>query len=260
MLAAAVAKDPAYAPARVALGEALRDYAISGWTEFPEDAMAEAERSAHAALAIDPGLASANRLLGDIFMTRQQFDLALAEFDRALAANPSDAWSYLSRGDGLVWSGDQTAAVASLEAAQKLNPGIGYGSLGLSYYLVGRYVDAVAMLNRGLPGEPVPYARAINLAVLAAAYAQLGHAEAAARARADLAKISPFFDRNLLLAQLRSETDRDAPARRARQGGHRRLTSLRETQDRPICRKRPSSNALRQMKMLAIGGYGPSGS
>ena len=70
-----------------------------------------------------------------------------------------------------------------MEAAQKLNPGIGYGSLGLSYYLVGRYADAVAMLNRGLPSEPVPYARAINLAVLAAAYAQLGDPAAAARSR-----------------------------------------------------------------------------
>jgi tetratricopeptide (TPR) repeat protein len=98
--------------------------------------------------------------------------------------------------------------VASLESAQKLNPGIGYGSLGLSYYLVGRYADAVAMLNRGLPSEPVPYLRVINLAVLAAAYAKLGNAQAAARAKADLGKISPFFDRNLLLTQLRSETDR----------------------------------------------------
>ena len=30
-----------------------------------------------------------------------------------------------------MWSGDQAAAVASLEAAQRLNPGIGYGSLGI---------------------------------------------------------------------------------------------------------------------------------
>ena len=64
------------------------------------------------------------------------------------------------------------------------------------------------MLSRGLPSEPAPYARAINLAVLAAAYAQLGDAAAAARTRAELAKVSPFFDRDLLLGQFRSETDR----------------------------------------------------
>ena len=208
ILADAVAKDPSYAPAQVALGDALRDYAISGWTEFPQDAIAQAEGAAHAALALDPDLASASRLLGDIFMTRQQYDLALAEYDRALAANPSDAGSYASRGDGLAWAGDQAAAAASLEAARKLNPGIGYSSLGLTYYLVGRYQDAVAMLDRGLPSESVPYARAINLAVLAASHAQLGNAEAAAQSRAELAKLSPFFDRDLLLGQLRSEADR----------------------------------------------------
>jgi len=208
ILADAVAKDPTYAPAQVALGDSLREYGISGWTEFPEDASAQAEQAAHAALALDPGLASAHRLLGDIFMTRQQYDLALAEYDRAIAANPSDAWSYASRGDGLMWSGDQPAAVASLEAAQRLNPGIGYGSLGLSYYLAGRYADAIAMLDRGLPSEPVPYARAMYLAFLAAGHAQLGNAEAAARAKAELAKVSPFFDREILLGQLRAEADR----------------------------------------------------
>ena len=208
ILADAVAKDPSYAPAQVALGDALREYGLSGWTEFPEDAIAQAERAAHAALALDPGLASASRLLGNIFMTRQQYDLALAEYDRAIAANPSDAESYAYRGDGLVWAGNQVAAVASLEAAQKLNPGIGYGSLGLSYYLVGRYPEAIAMLDRGLPSEPVPFARAANLAVLAASHAQLGNAEAAARSRAELAKVSPFFDRDILLGQLRSEADR----------------------------------------------------
>ena len=208
ILADAVAQDPSYAPAQVALGDALREYGISGWTEFPEDASAQAEEAAHAALALDPGLASANRLLGDIFMTRRQYDLALAEYDRAIAANPSDADSYASRGDGLMWVGDQAAAVASLAAAEKLNPGIGYGSLGISYYLVGRYADAIAMLDRELPSEPVPYARAMYLAVLAASHARLGDAEAAARAKAELARISPFFDRDLLLGQLRAEADR----------------------------------------------------
>jgi class 3 adenylate cyclase/TolB-like protein/Flp pilus assembly protein TadD len=208
VLADAVAKDPSYAPAQVELGYALRDYGLSGWTEFPEDASAQAEQAAHAALALDPDLGSAHRLLGDIFMSRYQYDLALAEYDRAITANPSDAESYASRGDGLVWVGDQLAAVASLEAAQKLNPGIGYGSLSLSYYLVGRYADAIAMLERGLPGEPIPYSRASNLAVLAASHARLGSADAAARAKAELAKVSPFFDREILLGQLRAEADR----------------------------------------------------
>ena len=94
ILAEAVAKDPGYAPAQVALGRALFEYGINGWTEFPRDAIAEAESAAHAALTLDPDLASAYRLLANVYMSRLQFDLALAELDRALAANPSDAESY----------------------------------------------------------------------------------------------------------------------------------------------------------------------
>ena len=208
VLAEAVAKDPSYAPAHAALGWALHEFAINGWTEFPADANAEAERAAHAALAIDPTLATASRLLGSIFLTRQQFDLALAELDRAIAANPSDARSHEYRADALMWSGDPTAAIASLEAARRLNPALGYGGLGICYYLVGRYDDAVAMLTRGLPSKRAPQFRAAMIAVLAATYAEQGNADGAAQARAELARVAPFFDPDFFLRQFRSEVDR----------------------------------------------------
>jgi predicted Zn-dependent protease len=95
-----------------------------------------------------------------------------------------------------------------LEAAQRLNPAIGYGNLGICYYLVGRYDDAGATLTRGGPSERAPQFQAAMIAVLAAAYAQLGKAEGAAQARAELAKVAPFFDADFFLSQLRSETDR----------------------------------------------------
>jgi Tfp pilus assembly protein PilF len=208
ILAEAVAKDPSYAPAHAALGNALFEYAINGWTEFPEDALAQAEQAAHAALALDGELASANRLLGQIFVTRQQLDLALVEIDRALATNPSDARSYEIRGNVLMWSGDQPAAAAALEAAQALNPAIGYVDFGIVYYLLGRYDDAAAMLSRGLPSMRLPADRAAMTAVLAASYAQLGDTDAAAKSRAELAKVAPFFDRDLFVSLFRSEADR----------------------------------------------------
>ena len=158
VLAEAVAKDPAYVPAQAALGQAHFEQGINGWIEFPEDALAQAEHAAHSALAIDGDFASANRLLGQIFVTRQQLDLALVEIDRAIAANPSDARSYEIRGDVLMWSGDQPAAAAALEAAQALNPGLGHLDLGIVYYLLDRYGDAAAMLTPW-PAEPAPAGR-----------------------------------------------------------------------------------------------------
>jgi adenylate cyclase len=208
ILAAAVARDPNYAPAWAALGQALIEQSFNGWTEFPDDARAEAEKAAHAALALDPSLAGAHGLLGNIFLTRKQFDLALAELDLALAANPSDAQSYERRGDVLMWSGDQPAAIASLEAAQRLNPTGIYGNLGMSYYLIGRYRDAVSVLTRSLAGESGPMFRTTALAILAASYAQLGDSDGAARTRAELASVAPFFDTELFVSQFGSERDR----------------------------------------------------
>ncbi len=208
VLAEAIAADPSYAPAHAALGQALFEHAINGWAEFRAEAAAAAERAANAALALDPDQVSANRLLGRIHLGRGQYDLALAELGRALATNPSDAQSYEAQGDALMWSGDHAAAIASLEAAQKLNPAAAHGDLGMIYYLEGRYGDAISALIRSLPIERSPQASAFNLAALAASYAQSGDAAAAARARAELARISPFFDPHLFVSLFRAETDR----------------------------------------------------
>ena len=59
-----------------------------------------------------------------------------------------------------------------------------------------------------MPSERSPSARNQSLAILAAAYAQLGDAGAAARARADLAKVTPFFDPAFFISQFTSATDR----------------------------------------------------
>ena len=77
----------------------------------------------------------------------------------------------------------------------------------MCYYLLGRYGEAVATMTQGIPSER-RRRHAGDLAILAAAYAQLGDTAAAARAKADLAKVTPFFDRELFISQLSSEADR----------------------------------------------------
>ena len=229
ILAEAVAKDPGYAPAHGGTWpSALFDYAINGWTEFPRTPWPQAERAAHAALAIDPDLASASRLLGQIFMTRRQFDLALAELDRALAANPSDARSYEIAGDVLMWSGDQPRrpqlAGSGAEAQSRLSAMVVSGSV---YYLLGRYADAAAaMLTRGLPSEPLPadprhqacrprrrLCPARRQPLAAAGKGRAGEGRAVLRPRPAHQPV-PLGGRSR------------APARRARQGRHRRLTNF----------------------------------
>ena len=94
ILAEAVAKDPGYAPAH---GRSVRPCSTMPSTAGPSSRTMPWPRPSAPRTRrwrSTPDLASANRLLGQIFITRRQFDLALAEVDRALAANPSDARSY----------------------------------------------------------------------------------------------------------------------------------------------------------------------
>jgi predicted Zn-dependent protease len=95
-----------------------------------------------------------------------------------------------------------------LEAAQRLDPGLSLGNLGIAYYFLGRYADAAAILARELAKEPAPLSQAGDLVFLAAAYAQLDDRQGVERARASLAKVAPFFDPELFISQYRSDADR----------------------------------------------------
>lgn len=174
-------------------------------TEFPS-VVAVVERAANAALALDPEQVGADRLLGRIHPDRGQHDLAPAELARALATSPSDARSYEAQGDALMWSGDHAAAIASLGAAQKPDPATAHGDLGMVCYLEGRYGKAISVLTRSLPIERSPQASVSDLAALATSYAQSDDADA--RARGELARISPFFAPGLSVSLFRAETDR----------------------------------------------------
>src|SRR5262249_5088247 len=109
--------DPNYAAAYAWLGLAYRFMATLGWTEFPDEMLARAEEVARKALSLDPESIAAYQVLSRVHTVRLQYDLALAETDRALALNPSDSESHAARGDALLWMGRVDEAIAQLEIA-----------------------------------------------------------------------------------------------------------------------------------------------
>lgn len=67
----------------------------------------------------------------------KRYDLALAEIDRALETNPSDADNWAYRGAILMWAGRSAEALPWLEGALRSNPANGFaaGRLCMVYYL-----------------------------------------------------------------------------------------------------------------------------
>lgn len=195
LVARAIEVDPNYATARALLAEGLRSMVILGWTEFPDQELARAETEARKAIALAPNEPDGYRALGRILLDRSDYGPAEVALKRAIEINPSDANALAEWGSLKSFVGDITAGIEALELALKLDPALEptyVMDLAIAYYLARRHEDAIQIAERGLARYPAfPM---LNVPAAAAA-AQLGRAEAAARYVADLRRRVPFFDR-----------------------------------------------------------------
>jgi adenylate cyclase len=196
----AIELDPAYASAYVALGWTRFRAAASGWTEFPDEALKQAENLAQKAIELDDGNSEAHALLALIYLQHGQLDMESVEAERAIALNPNDAGSYAARGGILVWSSHPKEAIESFKIAMRLNPSMGSSlvePVGWAYYMERRYEEAVTALKAGVRANPMDYS---NPAGLAASYAQLGRMDEAMHAADDVRRLWPFFDVDAFVA------------------------------------------------------------
>lgn len=207
----AIDLDPGYAAAYAALGLTHYEAAISGWSEFPDEEVGRAEALAQKALALDPATTHAYRVLAHVNHFRRDFDRALALIDRALASNPSDADNFQVRGTTLLWSGKPAEGAPWLEGALRLDGTNTRASmnLGLAKYFLGRYDEAVEVLDRTLGRDRGRNTQLMARPVVAAAYARLGKQQDAARERAALVRIAPFFDAERFATQFATQQLRD---------------------------------------------------
>jgi TolB-like protein/DNA-binding winged helix-turn-helix (wHTH) protein/cytochrome c-type biogenesis protein CcmH/NrfG len=194
LLRRAIELDPDYAAPHSALGDTFHAAVSMGWAEAPEEYWAKVVEQANEALRLDAGDTRARILLGRRYIAYNQFDEARAQIDRAIAMNPSDADALAGRGNILVWLGEEDAAIESLELAQRIDPELNAFdrfALSLAYYLKGRYQESIEQAELNLRRNAD--AR-FNYAMLAAAHAEAGHAEEAARAAEALRHNDPLFE------------------------------------------------------------------
>jgi adenylate cyclase len=207
----AIDLDPNYAAAYTALGGSHFEAVVSGWTEFRQEELEQAETLAQKALALDPATTSAYRLLSIISMYKRRYDLALGQIDRALEINPSDVDSYQARGNVLVWAGRAAEALPWLEGSLRLDRGhvLTAQTLCQAYYFLGRYNEAVEAGDRTLARSPGRSTQMFVHPFLAAAYAEMGRNQDAEGERAIITRLSPFFDARIFSAQFGTQEARD---------------------------------------------------
>ena len=194
LIAEAIELDPNYAMARALLAEALHSQAVLGWTEFTDRELSHGADEARKAIALAPDEPDGYRALGRIHLARAEYDQAQNTLKRAIEINPSDANALAVWGAAKSFSGQIAEAIDSLELALKLDPTLEPNyvfDLAVAYYLARKHEDALRIAERGLARYPdFPM---FNVPAAAAA-AQLGRKEQAARYVEVLHRRLPFLD------------------------------------------------------------------
>ncbi|MBC8492880.1 MAG: tetratricopeptide repeat protein, partial [Chloroflexi bacterium] len=124
-----------------------------------EQAIAEYDK----AIALDPDCAMAYNQRGYIHNRNGQFDLAVADFTRAIELNPEYVEPYTNRGYAKNMQGQYDLAIADLTRAIELAPDFAkaYGNRGHSYNRKGQFHLAIADLDKAIELDP-EYAEAYN--------------------------------------------------------------------------------------------------
>jgi adenylate cyclase len=194
LLKRAIELDPNYAPAYVGLGRVELNGVLQGWTADPAAAIQRAQNLGQKAIDLDASSAGAHELLGSTYIRYGDYDHALDEMRRAIKLNSSDPDAYAGLAGASLWSGDIDGAIKNFETAVKLGLNMNVNNsflLGVAYVLAGRNVDAIHVLERSMDANNTDvYSRAI----LAAAYAEAGRQDDAARVARDVHTIDPRFD------------------------------------------------------------------
>ena len=185
---------PSYADAYAELAAAFVTRTDYGWSEFVQEDIDAAIEFAQKAVSLDEECVRAHGVLAQAFVVQTNYDRALAESNRALEINPSDAKVHATRAAVLLWMGRIDEAIASGETANRLNANLGPGAafnLGMAYILKARYADAIKLVElasaryRGNPSLDF---------ILAAAYAESGQSDEAKRAVERGRLNNPYFD------------------------------------------------------------------
>ena len=186
--------DPRYASAFVGLGHSYQNDLNYGWTEWPDDASRRAYEFAHRAIVLDENDPAGHLLLSRVYLVRKEHGLALAEADRGIGLNPNDADGHAIRGTALVWAGRPNDAIAAFETAGQFDPNHSrphsLANIGIAYFLLGRYDDAVRAFELSVGRHPEFIVGAIGLA---ATYGTLSKRPEAAHAADMVRRLDPFF-------------------------------------------------------------------
>jgi adenylate cyclase len=189
----ALEHDPNYSVAYVCLGFAYMFDYQNRWTENPDGSLQIAKEYARQAIEKDPNEPLARCVSALAASYEKDLDRAKTEIDAALALNPNLALAHSLRGNIRAYSGKPLDAIPEIEQAMRLDPALSeqfLHFLGLAYLTAGKYETAAALLRQRIILVPnTDFSRAI----LTSALGHLGEVDAARQVWRELMAINPNY-------------------------------------------------------------------
>jgi len=148
----ALALDPNYALAYVGVADSYATLGVFGMLR-PRDAYPRARTAVQRALEIEPELAAAHATLGHITVQYElDWQAGMAEYDRAIALDPSYGRTYHWRGISYGMHGATALALADFEHARQLEPLwlAPRAATGNILFYARRYQEAIEVLDETL--------------------------------------------------------------------------------------------------------------
>ena len=170
----AIALDPDFALAYAMLAWTYAFEAMNGWSDVREDSLAHAHVLANQAVAIDKELPIAYFVMGLVYRERGEYMKALVEAEKAIAIDPNYANAHVLLATLLYYAGRPQEGLERIKKAMQINPHHPYNypfHMGQAYFILGRYQEAIKVLEQGLETNPSSERMRVWLA---AAYAQGG--------------------------------------------------------------------------------------
>ena len=151
----ALKMDPTFAPAYLGLANAFSDLGTVFIGDPPEVTRPKVLSAARKALELEPDLAEAHDLIGDIQQKQFHWADAEAEYRRALEMSPNDADAHAGLASWLLCHGRTDEALAWARRGRELDPlSVSGVNIGWILFQSHRYDEAIRELRSVLAVEP----------------------------------------------------------------------------------------------------------
>ncbi|QDW40906.1 adenylate/guanylate cyclase domain-containing protein [Bradyrhizobium sp. KBS0727] len=208
LLERAITLDPNYAHAHAWRACVLGQTWVYSWCADRDATFEQVAAELEIALKLDDNDSDVHRILAALNLNREDHDKAAYHQERALALNPNYDLVVVQQGELLTWLGRPEEGIDWIKKAMRLNPYHPerfWSHLGRACYCAEKYAEAAEAFSRITRPDHTHHA------FLAATFAQMGNAVAAAAHAAEVIKREPSFSTAAHLAtqHYKREVDRE---------------------------------------------------